>query len=158
MERDSIYMTLKYHTGKYNFRKYKISLNCLYKNGRFQNEYLNASVLLFILLELQGLGEPSSDDGVRKAGQLGRVETMGLGTGSVHELVQESDRLLGDVLVALVLHHAGHVSGEHVLGLLQVQAVVVGGKQGSTATFSQGCHNGTSNGSSIYSKNKIKNK
>ena len=81
---------------------------------------------------------------------------MRLGTGSVHELVQESDRLLSDVLVALVLHHAGHVSGEHVLGLLQVQAVVVGSKQASAATFSQGCYNGTSNGSSIYSKKKLK--
>ena len=113
------------------------------------NIQLNAPIFLFVLFELKSLGESASDNRVRQAGQLGRVEPMGLGTGSIHQLVEEWNGFLCDILVPLVLHHAGHVGGEHVLSLLQVKVVVVSSEKGSTTAFSQGCDDRTGDSRSI---------
>lgn len=97
---------------------------------------------MFVLFELLRLGVPAADDGVRQAGQLCGVEPVGLGAGTVYQLVEERDGLLGDVLVALVLHHAGHVGGEHAVHLLRGEVVVVGREQGAATALSKGAYNG----------------
>ena len=106
--------------------------------------------LLFVHFKLARLGVPAPHNLVRQAGQLGGIEPVGLGTGPGHQLVQEGDGLLGDVLVSLVLHHAGHVAGGHVgEALLQAEVVVVRGEEGAAPALREEGDDGSSDSSSI---------
>ncbi len=79
---------------------------------------------------------------------------MGLGTGPGHQLVEEGDGLLGDVLVPLVLDHAGHVAGGHVgEARLKAEVVVMSGEEGAAAALGEVGDNGASDSSSIWQEN-----
>ena len=94
----------------------------------FHSSTLVASLGKLFHLKLLSLGESSPDDLIREPRQFGSIESMRLGTRPVHQLVEEGDVLLGDVLVPFVLNHAGHVGGEDVVDLLGGEVVVMGGE------------------------------
>lgn len=111
---------------------------------------------LLVHLKLPGLGIAAADNLIRQARQLGRIEAVRLGTWAGLQLVEEGDRLLRDVLMALVLDHAGHVTGGYVgQAGLQAEVVVVGGEQGAAAPPSQVGYDRTGDGCSVWLK--IKN-